>query len=402
MLNQEDQSPLLQSKDWQKLQNDLGETTFFEETSKFKFLAIKKKIPFGFYLYLPYGPYLDPSATSEDAKACFEKLISLAKKESTIFIRIEPQKFTNNSPIQMDNLSENQKKLNVAQYFNLNQKLLRKTKDLNPAETWCLDLTSSVPEILTNFSQGTRTRHNNYKKKGLTVEVTKNPEDIKYLVSLQHKLAKERHIASFSEQYLKTELSQPFASLYLVRYQNPSTTLPTSAKNTQVKNTPEKTDVASSTSAKPGKTNPTSSTSAKNALVETPTKDIKSTKPTPKDGEIIAASLFFDYQGTRFYMQSAANLDFKHLPATVALLSHAIFTAKEDGLKTLDFWGIAPENADTSHPWYGFTEFKKSFGGYEKIYAGTFDYLVDPKKYHLYSLLRKINRIKRKIIKTKD
>ena len=402
MLNQEDQSPLLQSKDWQKLQNDLGETTFFEETSKFKFLAIKKKIPFGFYLYLPYGPYLDPSATSEDAKACFEKLISLAKKESAIFIRIEPQKFTNNSPIQMDNLSEKQKKVNVAQYFNLNQKLLRKTKDLNPAETWCLDLTSSVPEILTNFSQGTRTRHNNYKKKGLTVEVTKNPEDIRYLVRLQHKLAKERHIASFSEQYLKTELSQPFASLYLVRYQTPSTTLPTSAKNAQVKNSPKKADIASSTSTKLEKTNIASSTSAKNALVETPSKDIKSTKPAPKDGEIIAASLFFDYQGTRFYMQSAANLDFKHLPATVALLSHAIFTAKEDGLKTLDFWGIAPENADASHPWYGFTEFKKSFGGYEKIYAGTFDYLIDPRKYHLYSLLRKINRIKRKIIKTKD
>ena len=389
MLNQEDQSPLLQSKDWQKLQDDLGETTFFEETSKYKFLAIKKKIPFGYYLYLPYGPYLDPSATSEDAKACFEKLISLAKKESAIFIRIEPQKFTNNSPIQMDNLSEKQKKVNVAQYFNLNQKLLRKTKDLNPAETWCLDLTSSVPEILTNFSQGTRTRHNNYKKKGLTVEVTKNPEDIRYLVRLQHKLAKERHIASFSEQYLKTELSQPFASLYLVRYQTPSTTLPTNAKNAQVKNTPEKTSL-------------TSSTSANNTLVETPPKDIKSTKPTPKDGEIIAASLFFDYQGTRFYMQSAANLDFKHLPATVALLSHAIFTAKEDGLKTLDFWGIAPEDADASHPWYGFTEFKKSFGGYEKIYAGTFDYLIDSRKYHLYSLLRKINRIKRKIIKTKN
>lgn len=402
MLNQEDQSPLLQSKNWQKLQNDLGKTTFFEETSKFKFLAIKKKIPFGYYLYLPYGPYLNPDATPEDAKACFKKIISLAKKESAIFIRIEPQKFTDNSPIQMNNLSENQKKLNVAQYFNLNQKLLKKTKDLNPAETWCLDLTSSVPEILTNFSQGTRTRHNNYKKKGLTVEVTKNPKDIRYLVNLQHKLAKERHIASFSEQYLKTELSQPFASLYLVRYQTPSATLPTNAKNAQVKNTPEKTNLASSTSAKLEKTNIASSTGAKNALVETPSKDLKSTKPTPKDGEIIAASLFFDYQGTRFYMQSAANLDFKHLPATVALLSHAIFSAMEDGLKTLDFWGIAPENANASHPWYGFTEFKKSFGGYEKIYAGTFDYLINPRKYHLYSLLRKINRIKRKIIKTKD
>ena len=101
-------------------------------------------------------------------------------------------------------------------------------------------------------------------------------------------------------------------------------------------------------------------------------------------------------------MQSAANLEFKHLPATVALLSHAIFSAKEEGLHTLDFWGIAPENANPSHPWYGFTEFKKSFGGYEKIYGGTYDYLINPKKYHLYSLLRKINRLKRKILKSKD
>ena len=68
MINQEDQSPLLQSEDWQKLQNDLGEITFFEEASKYHFFAIKKTTPLGPYLYLPYGPYLDNSVTSTDIK----------------------------------------------------------------------------------------------------------------------------------------------------------------------------------------------------------------------------------------------------------------------------------------------------------------------------------------------
>ena len=363
MLNSKNQ--LLQSKDWQKLQTDLKEVTFFEETEKYQFLAIKKRIPLGFYLYLPYGPSLAPTATKTDVKKCFTQIEKLARREDAIFVRIEPQNFTKNAQVQTTNLSESQKKRNVAQYFSLNQSRLKKTKDLNPAETWCLDLTQSVPEILTKFSQGTRTRHNTYQKKGLTVEISKNPADIKYLVELQHKLAKKRHIASFSEEYLKNELAQPFASLFLVRYHQ----IPTNAKNAPVE---------------------------KNAELK------KNSKPTPKDGEIIAASLFFDYQGTRFYMQSAANLEYKHLPATVALLSHAIFTAKEAGMNTLDFWGIAPENAPSTHPWYGFTEFKKSFGGYEKIYAGTYDYIINPIKYYLYSLLRKINRLKRRIFRTKS
>ena len=74
MINQEDQSPLLQSEDWQKLQNDLGEITFFEETSKYHFLAIKKTTPLGPYLYLPYGPYLDNSVTSTDIKTCIKQI----------------------------------------------------------------------------------------------------------------------------------------------------------------------------------------------------------------------------------------------------------------------------------------------------------------------------------------
>ena len=185
------------------------------------------------------------------------------------------------------------------------------------------------------MSQGTRTRHNQFSKKGLSVEVSKNPEDIKYLITLQQKLAKEKGINTFSDSYLKTELAQPFSSLYLVRYAD----------------------------------------------------------------KIISASLFFDDKksGTRFYMQSATDSAYKKLPATVGLLTSALFDAKNSGLSTFDFWGIAPEGASPDHPWAGFTTFKKSFGGYPVHYSGTYDFPLDHKKYSLYTSLRSLNLKLRKL-----
>ena len=96
-------------------------------------------------------------------------------------------------------------------------------------------------------------------------------------------------------------------------------------------------------------------------------------------------------------MQSAADIEFKKLPATVALLTTAIFDAKIKGMKYFDFWGIAPDDAPADHPWKGFTEFKKSFGGYPVHYAGTYDIVVRPVKYKIYQFTRAINRVLRKI-----
>lgn len=96
-------------------------------------------------------------------------------------------------------------------------------------------------------------------------------------------------------------------------------------------------------------------------------------------------------------MQSASDYHFRKLPATYAILDEAIKDAKKIGLKNLDFWGIAPENAPKSHPWAGFTNFKKSFGGAEKRYAGTYDLIFKPQKYRLYKSARKLNRTIRKL-----
>lgn len=318
--------PITQSREWQKLQDDLGEKSVFKQGDNYQFLAIIKHTPVGNYLYCPYGPVAQDDNGFQEALTVLQQL---AREHHAIFLRIEPQ-----------NLS----------FIKLLPSRIKKTKDLNPKDTWVLDLTQDKPTIITNFSQGTRTRYNTYAKKGLTVETTREPSEIKHLVALQNKLFKTKNLNTFSEDYLKTELEQPFATLYLVKYHTPEGNQPAGNNH-----------------------------------------------PTPEDGQVLAASLFFDYDGTRYYMQSAADIEFKKLPATVALLTTAIFDAKEQGIKRFDFWGIAPDGAPKDHPWAGFTEFKKSFGGNPVHYAGTYDIILQPSKYKLYQSTRHLHRLLRKI-----
>ena len=272
----------------------------------------------GNYLYLPYGPV---ARTQTAFKEALTSLNDLAKSEKVIFIRIEPQE---------------------PDFIRFLPKNTVKSKDLNPKDTWVLDLTPDKNTLLTNFSQGTRTRYNTFAKKGLTVTKTTDPSAIHHLVELQNRLYKAKNLNAFSENYLKTELAQPFSTLYLVKYQKPE--------------------------------------------------GLESSPSLPKDGQVISASLFFDHNDTRYYMQSATDQDYKKLPATVALLTTAIFDAKEQGIKTFDFWGIAPEGSDESHPWYGFTQFKKSFGGHEVHYAGTYDIVLNRSRYRLYGKIRSLGR----------
>lgn len=310
--------PLQQTLDWQKLLKDLGYATFWQKGQGHHYLAELKTTPVGNYLYVPYGPC---ATTKQGVKKAYDSLSQLAAEQKAIFIRVEPQ---------------NQEHLSLLKSFKA-----KKSHDLNPADSWILDLTPDKADLLHGFSQGTRTRYNQFPKKGLSVTTSKNPNDIKHLVDFQQQLAKVRNIGTFSEKYLKAELAQDFAVLYLVHYTPPETNIE----------------------------------------------------------KIIAASLFFDYSDTRYYMQSAADLQYRKLPATVALLSTALFDAKKQGITKFDFWGIAPDNAPDDHPWAGFTEFKKSFGGEAVHYCGTWDIVNNSAKYRLYQALRKAIRIKRKITK---
>ena len=80
--------PITQSREWQKLQDDLGEQSFFEKTEDYQYLAIKKHTPVGNYLYCPYGPVYDDEAGLQLA---LNSLNDLAREHHAIFVRIEPR-----------------------------------------------------------------------------------------------------------------------------------------------------------------------------------------------------------------------------------------------------------------------------------------------------------------------
>jgi len=58
-------------------------------------------------------------------------------------------------------------------------------------------------------------------------------------------------------------------------------------------------------------------------------------------------------------------------------------TAREMGARTHDLWGVAPESAGPEHPWYGYSLFKKGFGGRFVPWAGSWDLVIDPIVYRL-------------------
>lgn len=305
--------PITQSKAWQKLQNDLGEKSFFRREKDYRFLAILKSTPVGNYLYCPYGPIAKDQDSFQTSLAV---LLDLAKEHNAIFIRVEPfeAEFVSHLP-------ENTKK----------------SHDLNPKETWLLDLTGNDDDLKQRLPSRLCRYYRSAHKKGITIEASHNPADIIHLLRLQQALADKKGINTFSEHYLQTELKQPFATLYLVKYHDENT----------------------------GKV------------------------------EIIASGLVFDDDKTRYNLQGAQSDQGRKLHATGILTIKLILDAKEKGLKTFDFWGIAPEGAPDDHPWAGFTNFKKTFAGYQYNHAGTYDIIVNKQKYHLYSLLRKVNKHRR-------
>lgn len=298
--------PITQSKAWQKLQDSLKERNFFVAEKTYQYLAILKHTPAGNYLYCPYGPCYDNKASFDQA---LSSLKTLAKEQNAIFIRIEPQ-----DPCFPDYAPKNAKK----------------SHDLNPKETWLLDLVGNNEDLKDKLPSRLLRYYKSASKKGITIKRSHDPADIHYLLDLQKALAKEKGISTFSEYYLATELNQPFATLYLVKNQ---------------------------------------------------------------ENQIIAAGLVFDDATTRYNLQGAQSDEGRKLHATGILTIQLILDAKQKGLKTFDFWGIAPEGSPDTHPWAGFTNFKKTFAGYEKDYAGTYDVIISTSKYKAYQLMRKLRRL---------
>ncbi|MCF7795411.1 aminoacyltransferase [Patescibacteria group bacterium] len=102
--------------------------------------------------------------------------------------------------------------------------------------------------------------------------------------------------------------------------------------------------------------------------------------------DIIAGAMFSFFGDTVTYLHGASANKKRNLMAPHLLQWQTILKAKNKGFKYYDFGGIDEKK------WPGVTRFKVGFGGREYEFAGTYDLVLKPLSYYIYSVVRKIRR----------
>lgn len=112
------------------------------------------------------------------------------------------------------------------------------------------------------------------------------------------------------------------------------------------------------------------------------------------NGEAVVSALFVDdfAAKNRYYMHAGGFGKARKLSANSPLLTYLIHDAKKAGLERFDLFGVSPIG-DESHRWAGISKFKRSFGGQDVEYAGTWEKPIRPLRYSLLSAFRKIAKM---------
>ena len=114
------------------------------------------------------------------------------------------------------------------------------------------------------------------------------------------------------------------------------------------------------------------------------------------EGKDLAANMMIDAEDTRTYLHGAsANTD-RDVMAPYALHAALMEDAAVKGMAKYDFWGVAPEDADSSHAWHGITRFKSGFGGERLSMPGTYDVPIKSWVYTMYIATKKMRKMLKK------
>jgi len=99
------------------------------------------------------------------------------------------------------------------------------------------------------------------------------------------------------------------------------------------------------------------------------------------EGHLESSALTVVADGRSFYLYAGSvreqRGETKRFPS-YAVQWQMMRTARELGSRTHDLWGVAPEDAGPDHPWWGFSLFKKGFGGRYVQWIGSRELVIDP------------------------
>lgn len=207
---------------------------------------------------------------------------------------------------------------------------LRRVERRQPEHTQRVDLDRPFDEVLQGMRKTNRNLHRNYAKKGLGVRRSDAPDDIEHLIRLLGEVSDRTGMHAHDGDYLRAQAR---------------TLVP--------------------------------SGDAKIYLVDLEGEELP-----------VAASLIYDDEERRYYGHAAANTAHRKLSPGLILVTRMMEEAHEAGLGEFDLYGVVPPEV-TDHAWSGFSEFKRSFGGRQVDYSGTWELPVKRLSYAIYNAARR-------------
>lgn len=209
----------------------------------------------------------------------------------------------------------------------------RRVRARQPEHTWVLRLDVDEAALRAGQTKGHRGSINAAERKGISFETTATPADVNRFLDLLHETNARTHMPIYGDPYYRAIAEELLptreAALYYAMY----------------------------------------------------------------EGQAVAAAIVIDFGDTRYYAYAASSSapELRRLSPAAPLVWRAMLDARSAGKTWFDFWGVAPPD-QPGHPWSGFTQFKRAFGGSLVTRAGTWDLPVRPLRYGAWSTLQAFRR----------
>ncbi len=116
-------------------------------------------------------------------------------------------------------------------------------------------------------------------------------------------------------------------------------------------------------------------------------------------GKTLAAWIIFCWKDSIYYPYGSSSREHRETMAPNLLLWEIIRWGKLQGYKKFDLWGALGPNPNPNDPWYGFHKFKEGYRPDLVEFVGSYDLVLQPMLYKLYTIADKLRWLYLKIRK---
>lgn len=272
--------------------------------------------------YFPKGPM--------PTKEIIEELVEIGKKESCIFIQLEPAVVTSE----------------VTEWAPRRWNLRPSAHPLFTKYTFQLDLTKSEEELLKSMHSKTRYNIRVAEKHEVKVSEDNSDEAFKIYLKLTRETTARQKFYAHTEQYHKLMWQA-------LGIRNKESGIRGKNHNSKF-------------------------------IIHDSNRLTAHLLLAKYKNEPLVAWILFVFKDTLYYPYGASSDKHREVMASNLMMWEAIKFGKKLGLKTFDMWGALGPDPDPKDPWYGFHRFKLGYGPKHVEFVGSYNLVIKPFLYQFY------------------